>query len=418
MLEDKIAAIWEEDGDLELLQNFFKALPQDDEIKARIKSKTLQKIALSQNNSVTGSTVSEQENKKNQKTKKLFLISGLRNQLHHKKNIFIMASAAAVVILAVSLGSSGMLMPGDSPVKLGSSQKAAEDAGFGYGKGKGIAPSAPAPDRAPEIYSAESKLMDGASMDMANTGAARNQVMLQGEAGIEEAQSMESKIIYILEASLKSDDVMASVAAVEEKIKSVGGYIAESRQNNEQDHISAYLTLRVPAAEFESFRGNLSQFGTVSNQNLFTDDVSLEYFDVETRLRSWEAQEKRYLEILQQAKTVEEILRIEESLANVRREMESLKGQLKYWDNRVEYSEIRLNIYPNQSNLSVNDPWQPVSLQSTLNAAKNAVVKTISFLWNSLNYVVVFIGYALPVAVILGALWLIYRKIRKSKEGQ
>jgi hypothetical protein len=227
------------------------------------------------------------------------------------------------------------------------------------------------------------------------------------------AKMMEQKIIYVLEVSLKSDNVTSTVKSVQEKVSAVGGYVAESRQNNNETQTTAYLTLRIPSAQFESFKGDLSAFGTVADEHLFTDDVSKEYFDVETRLRSWEAQEKRYLEILNQAKTVEEILKIEDSLANVRREMESLKGQLQYWDNRVQYSEIRMNIYPSQSNFKVNDPWQPVSLQSTFEAAKNAVIKTISFIWNAVNYLIIFVGYALPLGILLATGWFVYRKRKR-----
>jgi len=218
-----------------------------------------------------------------------------------------------------------------------------------------------------------------------------------------------------LEATLRVENVGQTVDLIEDKITSLGGYISESRKTDQDTEINAYMTVRIPVEHFENFKGDLSQYGIVSNQYLFTDDVSRQYFDVETRLRSWEAQEKRYLEILEKAATVEDILKIEDSLANVRREMESLKGQLKYWDNRVDYSEIRMNIYPQKSNLSVSDPWQPVSLESTFLAAKNAVIKSVSFIWNGANYIIVFVGYAIPVLFLLALGWLGYRTFRKSK---
>ena len=45
MKKDKITAMWEEDGDLMLLKKFFNYIHQDENIKKRIKEKTLAKIA-------------------------------------------------------------------------------------------------------------------------------------------------------------------------------------------------------------------------------------------------------------------------------------------------------------------------------------------------------------------------------------
>jgi len=295
------------------------------------------------------------------------------------------------------------------------SQKAAETQGANFTDG--VMPTAPSAMPAPQDNGVKLK----GEMSAADSAFSSNQrnSMLPEERDVASASgtgAIQQKIVYVLEASIKADDVSAAVDAVEEKIKSLGGYVSESRQNNDKEYQSAYLTLKIPVTTFESFRGDLSQFGTVSNENLTTDDITRQYFDVETRLRSWEAQEKRYLEILQQAKTVEDILRIEDSLANVRREMESLKGQLKYWDNRVDYSEVRLNIQSNKNNLTVNDPWQPVSFESTIKAAQNALIKSISFLWNGLNYFLVVIGYAIPIIIILAVIWFIYRTVKRSKK--
>jgi hypothetical protein len=413
MRKDKITAMWEEDGDLMCLKNFFAYIYQNNNLKDRIKSKTLEKIAVSNENYVSTTEESEapeahseQYTFTSDKRKKFLLISGLRKQLKSRKNALKIFSVAAVAIFAIYLGTSPLFTGDNSPLRVASGKAASEDADLN----NKVMPQA----AGSSIYEPELSISKRA-MEQADFAYSTNEsIMLQKENSVAE-ETIQQKIIYVLEVTLKTDNVSVTLDTLQEKVTSLGGYIAESRQNNTEDQTSAFLSLRIPVTEFDSFKGELSKFGTVSNQHLFTDDVTRQYFDVETRLRSWEAQEKRYLEILQQAKTVDEILKIEDSLANVRREMESLKGQLKYWDNRVQYSEIRINIYPSQSNFTVTDPWQPVSLKSTFHAAKNAVIKSISFLWNSLNYFVVFIGYAIPIVVLLAIIWFFFRRYRKSK---
>lgn len=425
MREDKITAMWEEDGDLMRIKDFFAYVYQDNNLKDRIKNKTLEKIAdlnepQHNESSVNTQHFTEKENvssqMSNNKLKTKNFLTSIKTAMKNKKNVVKVLSAAAVVIFAVYLGSTGLLTNYDSPLRIGAaSQKAAETQGANFTDG--VMPMAPSAMPAPQDTGVKLK----GEMSAADSAFSSNQrnSMLPEERDVASGSgtgAIQQKIVYVLEASIKAEDVSAAVDAVEEKVKSLGGYVSESRQNNDKEYQSAYLTLKIPVTTFESFRGDLSQFGTVSNENLTTDDVTRQYFDVETRLRSWEAQEKRYLEILQQAKTVEDILRIEDSLANVRREMESLKGQLKYWDNRVDYSEVRLNIQSNKNNLTVNDPWQPVSFESTIKAAQNALIKSISFLWNGLNYILVVIGYAIPIIIILVVIWFIYRTVKRAKK--
>lgn len=423
MEKDKITAMWEEDGDLMRIKKFFGYVYQDEDLKQRIKQKALAKISapeeISKLDEPNQKVEQEQnifvEQKKEKQTSKVNPRSLLKSINGKKgKSILKVFSAAAVVVFAVYLGS--ILSNGTVPftVGMGSSPKAAteqaqNDASYDT--------AAPADGLKSSITSERSAMMgeEGFSPELGSSPTAPP-IPEPGE--ITEAQDKEiteRKIIYTLEATLRVESVDQAVDLIEEQVTSLGGYISESRKTDRENEINAYMSVRIPVKHFESFKGDLSQYGTVSNQHLFTDDVSRQYFDVETRLRSWEAQEKRYLEILQQADTVEDILQIENSLAHVRREMESLKGQLKYFDNRVDYSEVRMNIYPQQSNFSVSDPWQPVSLESTFLAAKNAVIKSISFIWNGANYLIVFVGYAIPVIILLALGWLGFKRLRKRK---
>lgn len=444
MTEDKVTAMWEEDGDLLRLQEFFTYIRQDDELKERIKLKTLQKI------SDTGMTPAWEQEIPDRQDDRPVQVRKQNNGLIPRlaklykrltgKNILKALAAAAALILAVYVGSTGVITGGHS-FRVGSAANQATSAVTQYSKADGsvensVAPAAP-PATSTASPEAKGKAADQGvsqfSVDGQNAGVSdkapltatfseaksvtQAQAPNEAPAGAEAAAGMQQqKIIYVLEVSLKSDNVAAAMKTVEDKVMAAGGYVAESNQNNTEKEMTAYLSLRVPADKFQSFKGDLSQVGTITTEHLSSNDVSQQYYDVQTRLNSWEAQEKRYLAILEQAKTVEDILKIEDSLANVRREIDSLKGQIKYWDNHVQYSEIRLNIYPNTVSININDPWRPVSVATTVQAVKNAVLKTISFLWNAVNYLIVFIGYVIPVGILLGIAWLVFRMIRKKRK--
>jgi len=406
--KDRITAIWEEDGDLMRLQKFFNFIHQDENLKNRIKEKTLAKIKNAQqyddlNEKIEPEIIVSLDTRKTKnKTNRLFV--NIKNKVLNKK-AFKTLSAAAILVLAVYVGSLGYF-PGTWPLF---NAKSTESSGTqeinNYSSAEIAAPAAPnvvlQEERIPEVVKPSSAKSNSLTYDRSGG--------IQQDNTITAPNLIEPKIIYTLEASLKTNEVNATVKEIEAKVKAIGGYISDASQTDIDGQVVANLTIKVPTTEFENFKNVLPEYGTISNQNLYTNDITLDYLDAETRLRSWEAQEKRYLEILQQANTVEEILKIEDSLANVRREIEVLKGQLRYWDNKVDYSEIRLSISSQQNTININDPWRPLSFHNTIIAAKNAIMKTISFLWNSLNYIIVFLGYALPIGILLAIVWFIYK---------
>ena len=82
----------------------------------------------------------------------------------------------------------------------------------------------------------------------------------------------------------------------------------------------------------------------VERETSSAEDVTEQYIDFAARLKNAQAQETRYVEILDVAKTVEEILQIESALGNIRGYIESLQGQLNYLDSLTGFSTITISL--------------------------------------------------------------------------
>jgi hypothetical protein len=113
---------------------------------------------------------------------------------------------------------------------------------------------------------------------------------------------------------------------------------------------------------------------------------------------------------------VEDILKIESYLSDVRIQIEQLKGQLKLWDHEVAYSAVTINLQTTPNPVNVNDPWQPISWSKTWQAAQDAVLKAVSSAWNGLNMIIVGIAYTLPYLALIGVLYGIYRVVKKYRK--
>ena len=69
-----------------------------------------------------------------------------------------------------------------------------------------------------------------------------------------------------------------------------------------------------------------------------------QFVDLETRLANKRSYLKRYNDLLKQAKTIKEILEIEEKIRGIEEEIESATGRLNYLSDQVDYSTLDLLI--------------------------------------------------------------------------
>jgi hypothetical protein len=129
------------------------------------------------------------------------------------------------------------------------------------------------------------------------------------------------------------EDTLTKAEAIGEKYK---GWVQQST--------STSLTLRVPAEQFEATMADLEALGDVNFRNVVGTDVTEQFYDTQIRLKNAEVLRDRYIELLRQARTVEDSLAIERELARVTQDIELLKGKLRFLGNQIAFSTINLSL--------------------------------------------------------------------------
>ena len=167
------------------------------------------------------------------------------------------------------------------------------------------------------------------------------------------APDMSEKIIYNAEVTLETtgfDDALERIAAM---VRDMGGYMESTSVSGSNYGAisrgsagarSAYYTIRIPSARFAEFTGSLTDLGNVPYSRTYTRNVTREYYDTQSRLDAYKVQEKRLLEMLSVAETVEDMLAIQRELTDVQYEIDSLTGTLRYYDNQVGYSTVDMTV--------------------------------------------------------------------------
>jgi len=161
-----------------------------------------------------------------------------------------------------------------------------------------------------------------------------------------ELEGLEKKIIRNGSLTIESNDLKQSKTMLDTLVGFNSGYISSESFNDQEDQLSYNITCRIPSDKFDSFiSGVESGPDKVISKSINANDVTEQYYDVKIRLENERQVERRYLELLAQARTVKDILDIEEKLGKVRQEIESKEGRLRYLDDRVNYSTLNIWIY-------------------------------------------------------------------------
>ncbi len=107
----------------------------------------------------------------------------------------------------------------------------------------------------------------------------------------------------------------------------------------------ANIRFRVPSENLEITIKEIKTISTeLISENIYTNDVTEEFIDIEARLNIMKSTELRFNDLLSRAENVEEIIKVEKELMRIRGEIDSLQGRIDYLSKTTDTSEINLNM--------------------------------------------------------------------------
>lgn len=229
------------------------------------------------------------------------------------------------------------------------------------------------------------------------------------------AAEVDQKIIKTGYLTITVDGVIEKVQAISSAATTTGGFVQSSSvsEDGEGDMIG-YVVIRIPADKFESTMQSVKDLAVhIESESSEGQDVTEHYTDLEARLNAAKAQEAQYLLILEDTSTVGEVLAVQEHLAMVRSDIESLEGQIQYLANQTKYSTISINA-SEETKVSI-----PSAKFDLIRDAKEAAKFTVALGQKAITALIwiVIVGgaIAIPLAIIGGAGRLITKRTRKSK---
>ena len=214
------------------------------------------------------------------------------------------------------------------------------------------------------------------------------------------------KWIITIDMTVETDDLDMLTADLDQKIKSLGGYVEDQSVHNGSNYASrryrsANLTVRIPEEKADQFTSDISGLANVVSQNLRREDITLSYVATSSRVTALETEEARLLELLAQAETMEDLLTIEARLTDVRYELENYTSQLRLYDNQIDYATIYLYIEEVQEYTPVEEPGFFERIRNTFSDALeglgDGIVNITVFLVGNSPYILVFCAMAFVI---------------------
>jgi hypothetical protein len=198
--------------------------------------------------------------------------------------------------------------------------------------------------------SAATEAQAAPAADQAQTSAA---AAAPGKAGSTEAAAqvrlvdLGNRIVRTATVDLEVDKGQLNETinkASDAVVKAKGIYVGSSTSVPSGEPASGQVTFRVPVDAFESVLRELKGLGTYRGEQSSTEDVTNQYVDLNGQLAAWRAQERVYLRLLDRARSVTDVIAVQNQLQQVQSNIERLQGQLDQLEDQSSFSTIVLQI--------------------------------------------------------------------------
>jgi hypothetical protein len=246
------------------------------------------------------------------------------------------------------------------------------------------------------------------------TSDAANQAIKQSASGVNLGTSAwgdiaPSMVIRNGQASVEVEKLDPAIVKLRQLATQLGGYVANSSMMGGRDQVpSAMLELKIPAQRFDQAINGLSTLGKVESVNATAEDVGEEFVDVTARVNNAKRLEERLIDLLaNRTGRLQDVLSVERELARVREEIERYEGRLRYLKSRVAVSTLSVSLHEPLPILGRSPGQNPIA-----DAIRRAWRNFVGFIAAGIAS----LGVLIPVAALVLAGWVIYKRLRKRAE--
>jgi len=215
------------------------------------------------------------------------------------------------------------------------------------------------------------------------------------------------KLVKKGELTISSKDMELTKELVYRFIKECNGYVINENFTNNDYNTYFDISLNIQASLFDLFLKKLdsSKINIVS-RTFSVEDISMNYIDDSTRLCNKKKLERKYLDLLTKSKEIKNLLEIEEKLEEIQTDIEVKESQIKLLDKQIAYSEIKIKIEKNITNLTYED-----RTRFTYKLSQGFVKG-----WEAIKVLLIFLLTIWPFYILIALIFFVIKPIIKKRK--
>ncbi|HVR86650.1 MAG TPA: DUF4349 domain-containing protein, partial [Planctomycetota bacterium] len=212
------------------------------------------------------------------------------------------------------------------------------------------------PARGEQLRKAEERAKDGKSNELEARlqGVDKVQQTAAGQGGQEdrrgalkeEPKPAERKVIRTGEVEYEIESFDSAVGTISKLVEEEAGYIATVNSDKlPNGKVRGVVVIRIPPEHLDTLLLKLRGLGELKSQNIRSQDVGKQYYDLESRLRAARTMEERLLKIIKDGKgEIKDLLLAEKELGEWRTKIETFEGEKRYYDNQISLSTLTVTL--------------------------------------------------------------------------
>ena len=171
-----------------------------------------------------------------------------------------------------------------------------------------------------------------------------------------------------------------------------------------------FISIRIPRSNTDVLSNIIRDISEkIIRENLYSNDVTDQYSDLSARINNMKVAEQTYLRLFNEAKSIEDMVNIQEKINEIRWNIENLEGQINYIDSTTSTTLINVSLQQSSDQQPIiNEKWKPFD---TLKDSLRDLVEFTQGFANILIRILIFSPIWIGILIVI----LLLRKVRWKK---
>jgi len=169
---------------------------------------------------------------------------------------------------------------------------------------------------------------------------------VQDPAPQQQPEKVQRKVIRTGEVEYEIESFDSSVATISKLVEEEAGFVATVNSDKlPNGKVRGTVVVRCPPERLDTLLLKLRGLGELKSQNIRSQDVGKQYYDLESRLKAARTMEERLLKIIKEGKgEIKDLLLAEKELGEWRTKIETFEGEKRYYDNQIGMSTLTITL--------------------------------------------------------------------------